>query len=65
MLTLSEATWEELFDFRELVEPKAAAGAAQHADAEQCQRLGQLAKLASARPQGGLSGAAPTDCSSP
>jgi GntR family transcriptional regulator, transcriptional repressor for pyruvate dehydrogenase complex len=45
VLTTGEATWRELFAFRRLVEPTAAAGAAEHADREQRQQLVKMAKL--------------------
>jgi GntR family transcriptional repressor for pyruvate dehydrogenase complex len=49
LLTMGEATWRELFAFRRLVEPTAAAGAAEHADPEQRQRLVKIASLDGAR----------------
>jgi GntR family transcriptional repressor for pyruvate dehydrogenase complex len=45
MLTLGAVTWRELFAFRKLVEPSAAAGAAQHASDEQRAELERMAAL--------------------
>jgi DNA-binding FadR family transcriptional regulator len=52
LLTVGEATWRELFAFRKLVEPVAAAAAAENASDEQLEELRRLADADTLEGQG-------------